>query len=746
MNFLQQVIPDQIIHALGWTVVHSVWQGLILAMVLYFLLHLFRHKSAQWKYLLSNVFLLGILGASVGTFIFLYDLSEPLVIQQADRLILVYQPLEWGAGPLSESNQIFHPIDQFLVFLSENIALITSFWMVGLLFFGLRLMGGLLYVQHLKVSARLPGADHWQHMLDEMADRLQIPYRVFLLESGKIIMPMTVGFIKPVILFPVGMLNRLPIEQVEAIIAHELAHIYRYDYLFNIIQSVIETILYFNPAVWWMSAVIRKERENVCDDLAIELCGGNSITYAKALVSLQEHNDKSPVMAMALSKNKNVLLNRIRRILKQPQKNSTTMEKLIASCLLLSFVFIFSFGANSPQPQDQAVTESPTIVEPVDRPDEMIFPEPATAPEEMPFPNPDTLLPKGKTTLKVTDNDSTIKVQIEDGRINYLIINGREIAESDFPKYEEYIGNIIRDIPEPPTPPTPPAVRFNIDPPEPPQPPLPPEPGLPSPPAPPAPPAPSNFIKGTKIKTEKDKNGNTIIYMEEGDHLEPLEVIVGQGDEIIINGDTIKPGESTIVSENLRFPPRFYEERLQQIEEQRQQMEKGNLQKMRQYERQLKEKQRQLEKNLNMDHKEGQLQHEQILKEMQEKEKQLRQFQEQKLDQQRSLMRELRMKEDSIRRSFDRFQHGNFFFRHDGGSGFGFNRMNFDRIEEELINDGIIKKGEKYKMNLSDDKFEVNGKQLSEELHNKYIRMAEEMTGQGMKKDKYNLSIQKEAN
>ncbi len=796
MDFIQQLISDQIINALGWTVIHSIWQGLLLAIILYFLLYLFRNKSAQWKYLLANVFLMGIFGMAIGTFIFLYKQSEPLVIQQADRLIMVYQPLEWSGSQFAGTHNILKPIDLFLAYLSDHIALITTFWMIGLLFFGARLAGGLIYVQHIKLGARLPNFDHWQHILDEMALRLNISYPVILLESSKIYMPLTVGFIKPVILFPLGMVNRLPIEQIEAILAHELAHIYRYDYLSNIIQSMIETVLYFNPSVWWISAIIRKERENRCDDLAVELCG-NSLTYAKALVSLQDRHESSPTLAMALSKNKNVLLNRIRRILKQPQKNSSTMEKFIASCLLLSFVIVFSLGAKSPKAEEIHTKTEVVAPTPDSESTELFFPEP----KKVVFTPVDTL-PKGKMTINVTQNDSTVHVRIQNRKIDFLKINGLQIPESEFPKYEELVEDIIRDLPEPPAPINP------IEPIEPMAPPAPPAPSaVPMPPAPPAPPAPK---MGTKIRTEKDAEGNTIIYLEEGDLSQPLEVIVQDGDDVTINGETIKPGESTIIYDDGEYTfgeePNFFrkgngsiwispgnenaiffnstsDENFQGIvkgqffesldslqakafyyhskfdtvpkdlsryfKEYQKSMElldESRMEELRKIEKELHQRQLKLSEYLAPYGEKLQMEKDLIQKQFREAEKLLNDYEHGGVIDRLNELRSLEIHNmDSLRSHYQNWSDASHIMLRDGEYSFGGRALDFSLFEKELIKDRLVQPGERYKMDLSDGHLKINGKALSGELHEKYLKMAEEMTGQDPKDEGYNLSIQKKA-
>ena len=113
----------------------------------------------------------------------------------------------------------------------------------------------------------------WQNKLNSFRYKLKLAKPVRLLESARVNVPVVIGFIKPVILVPVGMLTGFSSDEVESILAHELAHVVRNDYLINILQSVAEIILFYNPALWWISGTIRKEREKCCDDIAVFLCG-----------------------------------------------------------------------------------------------------------------------------------------------------------------------------------------------------------------------------------------------------------------------------------------------------------------------------------------------------------------------------------------------------------------------------------------------------------------------------------------
>ena len=158
---------------------------------------------------------------------------------------------------------------------------------MGMVFFLLRLLGGLIFIQELKIQQHQPLSSKWQTTFQKIHAKFPMKKTVRFVESGLAKTPMVIGYLKPIILFPLGTVNQLTQQEVEAVLAHELAHIYRNDYLLNIIQSFIEIIFYYHPAVWWISANIRTERENCCDDIAVKICG-SSITYVKALVILDE--------------------------------------------------------------------------------------------------------------------------------------------------------------------------------------------------------------------------------------------------------------------------------------------------------------------------------------------------------------------------------------------------------------------------------------------------------------------------
>ena len=172
-------------------------------------------------------------------------------------------------------------LEQLGLFLDANSPWIVSGWLIILVFKLGKMIVDMMYLSRLrnhKISA--PG-DEWIIKLQSLGDELGIRKKVSLLQSALVKVPVVMGHFKPVILVPVGILTGLPAAEVEAVLLHELAHIRRHDYLVNFIQRAAEMLFFFNPALLWVSSLLRIERENCCDDIAIcqnkrqgELCRG----------------------------------------------------------------------------------------------------------------------------------------------------------------------------------------------------------------------------------------------------------------------------------------------------------------------------------------------------------------------------------------------------------------------------------------------------------------------------------------
>ena len=408
-------------------------------------------------------------------------------------------------------------------------------WLTGVGFFLLRLMGGLAYIQRLKHQKNRPLGDYWQAKMRTITQRLQLRRPVRLLESTLVNVPMVLGYFKPVILLPLGAVNSLTVQEVEAVLAHELAHVQRNDYLVNIVLSLIEVLFYYHPAVWFISANVRNERENCADDIAVRLCG-NSLTYAKALVSLQELHPTVPAFAMPFSRSKNQLLHRIQRILQQPQTRSNIRERLLATGMLLVALLLLSVSANGTSEgktklRDFSLLSAKKIeldIEPAD-----LEPLLMTTTDTIP---PRTTTRSSSSQRIVTDrNGQEVEIEIEDEQLTKLRIDGRLIPPAEYEQHEELIARIRQDIPRPPAPPIPPRPGAVPSPPAPPAPPAPPVPsGIPAPPVPPSPP---ELTDGTRIKIITEDGQSQIISIGgAGEEIMELNI---EDDAIFLNGERI---------------------------------------------------------------------------------------------------------------------------------------------------------------------------------------------------------------
>ena len=196
--------------------------------------------------------------------------------------------------------------------LNHSLPAVLGFWCAGMLALLCRLNLGLMGTRKIKSLAVESASAEIVHVLRALRTELGIERAVELLNSARVQAPTLIGWLKPAILLPFGCMTGLSTVQIEAILAHELAHIRRHDYLVNLFQSMMECVLFYHPAVWWVSNQVRREREHCCDDLAVAVCG-DRLAYAKALSFLEER--RSPIPAGAFGATGGVLKMRIERLL-----------------------------------------------------------------------------------------------------------------------------------------------------------------------------------------------------------------------------------------------------------------------------------------------------------------------------------------------------------------------------------------------------------------------------------------------
>ena len=297
----------------GWTLLHFVWQGALLGLAVAGVLWLWRRRSANARYAVASGGLVALLAAPVVT---------AAVLWQAARTVEPRRPADRAAArepgnrsPGGHALAAHDSLGALHARLAAALPGVVAVWLAGVSLLLVRTGGGLWRVHRLHEAGLAAPASRWQATAARLASRLGLVDAVRVVESRLVGTPTVVGWMRPIILLPVAALANLTPAQVEAILAHELAHVRRHDYLVNLLQSLGETVLFFHPAVWWVSGRIRAEREHCCDDVAI-LVSGDRVGYASALTALEEWRgrDAAPVVAAT----DGPLSGRVRRILERP--------------------------------------------------------------------------------------------------------------------------------------------------------------------------------------------------------------------------------------------------------------------------------------------------------------------------------------------------------------------------------------------------------------------------------------------
>jgi beta-lactamase regulating signal transducer with metallopeptidase domain len=325
-----------ITHAISAALLHFAWEGLLIALLLWIALAILRNGSARHRYFVSCA-ALGIMTVlPVVTAWFLY--RPPTAADMSGQVVIWPQSASPSALPEAAS-------------LAASIATVESWtlpvWFLGVLVFAIRLILISRHVAELQRQGEPAGApliDTITHLAQRM--RVRGPLRVLISRLTDTLC--VVGWLRPVILLPAATLLSLSVEQLETVLAHELAHIRRRDYLVNLLQTASETLLFYHPAVWWVSARIRHERELCCDDMVVAVCG-DAIGYARALTKFERLRMIAPELAM--SGTGGSLLYRIRRLTGMPHEEAPSKAPAVVSLVLAIVCFAISPHWASGQPQ-----------------------------------------------------------------------------------------------------------------------------------------------------------------------------------------------------------------------------------------------------------------------------------------------------------------------------------------------------------------------------------------------------------
>ena len=323
MNFPEFSLLPSLVSAIGWALIHFLWQGLLIACATAFLLMLLRNARPQIRYVLSCFSLFLCL---------LLPLLE--VLGQLNKAV--------GATPYSEtiSSAVIGGINNsqlslVATWLHANMDWIVLWWLVTVFLLCVRLALGLIWISGYQDDKRSSFDAQWQQRLTTLAQQFGLQRHVGLRVVADLESPITVGFLRPMVLLPAALISGMPVPLLEALLAHELAHISRFDYVVNLAQNCIEMLLFFHPAVWWISKTIRNEREQIADDLAARILG-EPRRLALALQELELFQFSTPQLALAAHGGN--LMSRIKRLLRPEVhalnwKAALSVVSLSAACL-----------------------------------------------------------------------------------------------------------------------------------------------------------------------------------------------------------------------------------------------------------------------------------------------------------------------------------------------------------------------------------------------------------------------------
>ncbi len=329
---------------LGHTLLAFFWQGALIACIYAILRAAARGARPNLRYLLACATLAMMLAAPVVTW---YRLAPPLVQSHGRNVNAKPNVSANAATNVYLTTGLPAPPSSYLPY-------IVTAWFTGASALSLRLLISCLLALRLRRTRIRPAPAEWQLALDRLRARLRLARPVRLLISAAADVPAVIGWLRPIVLVPVGAISGIPAGQLEALLLHELAHIRRHDYLVNILQSIAEALLFYHPAVWWISAHIRAEREHCCDDLAVAATG-DPLGYARALAGLE--SARRLHFAPALAATGAPLASRIARLLGYPRPASSAAPAAIAGALALIAAALF---AQSPAPKFEVASVKPS--------------------------------------------------------------------------------------------------------------------------------------------------------------------------------------------------------------------------------------------------------------------------------------------------------------------------------------------------------------------------------------------------
>lgn len=362
---MQVLSHSPFLQALGYAIANSLWQIALLWLIVIVFNGLFRFSAAA-KYRIALLAQFSGFAWFIVTLQYYYEKCTEAV----KELMVLHLNTPQSFFIVPQTPSVRSGLMHWLVKAEQLLPFLSLAYLFLLVFLTVKWGRSYYQAQRIRTTGLQRISGEWQVFVQKIALQLNIQARVKVCLSTLVNSPLTVGYLKPIILIPVASINHLTTEQMEAVILHELAHIKRADYIINLLQSVVEIALFFNPFTQLLSKVIRKERENSCDDWVLQFQYNPSM-YAEALLSIA-YLQRQPVLAMPVSgSTKGDLLPRVKRMLNQQEK-SFHYKRHLAALLLMTGILTTAAWLPALTESDKAAakTESntgkrPLVIEPV---------------------------------------------------------------------------------------------------------------------------------------------------------------------------------------------------------------------------------------------------------------------------------------------------------------------------------------------------------------------------------------------
>jgi bla regulator protein BlaR1 len=449
INVFDKLFNLRGMHAIFVMLADSLWIGALMALVAGIIITLTKKHGPQLRYQLLTG-LLGLFMLSMLSVFYTAFTSETHVASDSNKTmtVAIISTTMQGNAIQPEQKNVF---DSLISFIQGNAGIIVSIWLMVIIFRCLQLISGLNSLQRMKRRWIMEAGDQWNQKLHELAAKLGIKRSVIFLQSSLAKVPMVIGHLKPVLLFPMGLLNNLPQDEVEAILLHELAHIKRNDFLVNLLQQFAEIFFFFNPAVLWISSLIKNERENCCDDIALSITRDKKI-FIHALVAFQEYN-AGVKYAATFSGSKNHLLNRVKRIITNNNKTLNTMEKLVlASCIVLTCLATAAFNPGKEKNKIDTVKRNEVTGQAIAQ--NIMNTEAKSTSSKLAerysdsIPGKQTGVDNYNTNFKGDIDGKRVELKEENSKIKELYIDGKKIPEDEYAQYQPMIEKIHTQMKE----------------------------------------------------------------------------------------------------------------------------------------------------------------------------------------------------------------------------------------------------------------------------------------------------------